>query len=75
MAGKAYENQVANVRPYIVALIAQQGRDFSTCELCGGHIPAGKFVVHHTRYEGATFQDLRIACQSCDKQPENRLLG
>lgn len=74
MAGCSTDNQIAHLRPYILYLMEREGRDFTTCELCGDDIEDGRFIIHHTRYEGATYYDLRIVCASCDKQPENRLL-
>lgn len=74
MAGKSVENQIANLRPYIIFLMQQEGRDFTKCELCGRSIPLGTHEIHHTKYDGATFRDLRIVCRSCNHLAENKLL-
>lgn len=58
-------------RKIIVALMEQHGRDFTQCELCPAKIPEGKFDIHHTKYEGATFWDLRIVCKKCNHAPQN----
>jgi 5-methylcytosine-specific restriction endonuclease McrA len=65
------DNQIQGLRPYILALMEDEGRDFNTCEYCGKHIPDNHFEIHHTRYEGATYYDLMIVCRSCNKIPEN----
>lgn len=64
-----------NLRPLIVSLMETQGRNFNICELCNAHIPKGNYNIHHTKYEGATYYDLRIVCRKCDKQPANRNLN
>jgi len=53
----------------------RDGRDFNQCELCPVYIPDGKYEIHHTKYEGATYYDLRIVCSSCNHKPENCLLS
>lgn len=55
-------------------ILKKQGRDFTKCEMCGNDIPEGKSQLHHTKYEGATMQDLMIVCQKCNLQPENKNL-
>jgi hypothetical protein len=74
MAGKSADNQISHLRPYILFLTQQQGRDFTQCELCPTTIPEGKYEIHHMKYEGATYYDLRIVCRSCNHKEENCLL-
>ena len=69
--GKAKYNMIENLRPYILYLMRQEGRDFTKCELCPATIPEGKYEIHHTKYEGATYYDLRIVCRRCNKAPIN----
>lgn len=68
-------NTLDNLYPYVIALMEQEGRDFFICELCDTDIPEGEFEIHHTKYEGATYYDLRIVCRRCNRLPENRLLA
>jgi hypothetical protein len=75
MAGKAKDNQIAHLRPYILFLMRQESRDFSRCELGGEAIPVGEYEIHHTKYDAATYYDLRIVCRSCNKKPENMMLA
>lgn len=75
MAGKSVENQLSHLRPYIIAMMEQEGRDFEQCELCPARIPPGKFQLHHTRYDGATYKDIKIVCRSCNQKAENKLLN
>lgn len=75
MAGLAKHNQIENLRPYILFLMEQEARDFTECELCGREIAADEFEIHHTRYEGATYYDLRIVCRSCNRKEENLFLS
>lgn len=72
---KSAENRLDNLREIIIALMRQEGRDFTTCELCGGDIPPGKYDIHHTKYDGATYNDLRIVCHTCNTAAENRYLN
>lgn len=75
MAGKSVEHWIP--RPLyniIIAMMKRDGRNFAKCELCPAAIPAGEFELHHTKYEGTTYFDLRIACSSCNHKPENCLL-
>jgi hypothetical protein len=74
MAGKSVENQLSHIRPYVVALMQREGRDFTKCELGGEDIPEGQYEIHHTKYDGATYYDLRIVCRKCNHAPENVLL-
>jgi hypothetical protein len=75
MAGKAKDNQIEHLRPYILFLMRQDGRNFTRCELDGRKIEEGKYEIHHTKYKGATYHDLRIVCRSCNKKPENMFLA
>lgn len=63
-----------HIRKYIVALAIRDGRDLGTCEMCGSSTN-DKPVFHHTKYEGATYYDLKIACTRCNTQKENQLLS
>lgn len=74
MAGKSADNQIEHLRPYILFLMEQEGRDFTECELCGDDIEGGQFEIHHTKYDGATYYDLRIVCKSCNRKAENLFL-
>lgn len=66
-------NNLDQLRPYIVALMQQQGRLDSShsavSELC--HEWATPYELHHTRYEGATYYDLLVVCRSCNRIEEN----
>lgn len=73
--GLSKDNQLGNLRVIIIALMAEQGRDFNRCELCDIHIPKGRFDIHHTKYTGATYHDLRIVCRRCNTSPLNRYLS
>lgn len=74
-SGKAKDNSLDSLRHVIINLMRQEGRDFTKCDLCGGDIPAGKFQLHHTKYDGATYKDLRIVCRACNLSPENQYLN
>lgn len=68
----SYENQFFPAfRALIVTMLKRDGRNFEQCELCPARIPKGKFNIHHTKYDGATYQDLRIVCGKCNHAPEN----
>jgi hypothetical protein len=75
MAGLAKHNQIESLRPYILFLMTRDGRDFTVCELCEDDIDEETFEIHHTRYDGATYYDLRIVCTSCNRKAENLLLN
>lgn len=76
MAGKSYENQFARqMRIIVTAKLKQDGRDFTQCELCPAKIPPGKHQLHHTKYDGATYVDIKIVCRSCNNKAENKLLN
>lgn len=66
-------NSGATLGPLIVQMFKSQGRDFKTCEICSKPIK-GKYVLHHTKYDGATIKDIRISCKSCDQKAENKNL-
>jgi hypothetical protein len=51
----------------------QERRDFSRCELGGEKIEDGQYEIHQTKYQGATYYDLRIVCRSCNKEARERL--
>lgn len=61
-------------RELIIAMMKRDGRNFAQCELCHAKIPKGKFQLHHTKYEGATYYDLRIVCGKCNLSKENCFL-
>jgi len=71
MAGNAAENQIEHLRPYILSLMKSHGRSLRRCELCKRRIPTGQYEIHHTKYEEATYYDLRIVCRKCNRAPEN----
>lgn len=72
--GNSFDNNLNYLRKYILALMIREGRDLTVCEVCGKPI-TGRMVIHHEKYEGATYYDLKIACQSCNTKPENQLLA
>lgn len=60
----------SEMRSYVLALMERDKRDFTTCEYC--YKPTnGKWEIHHTKYEGATYYDLMIVCRSCNRIGEN----
>ena len=63
-------NSLDNLYPYVLSLMQKEGRNFDICELCKQET-RGNFEIHHTKYNGATYYDLRIVCRSCNKKPEN----
>jgi ribosome-binding protein aMBF1 (putative translation factor) len=62
-----------NIVALIKSLMESEGRDFSVCELCGATDIKGE--IHHMKYDGATYYDLRIACRKCQMQPHNKGLA
>lgn len=62
---------LGQLRPYIIALMEYEGRDFSKCEYCSKYIPNNRYEIHHTKYDGATYYDLMIVCASCNRIPVN----
>ncbi len=77
MAGKSKQNHLGDQRGFkdlILSMMRNEGRDFTTCELCLQPIK-GKFSLHHMKYEGATYYDLKIACYPCNLKTENKLLN
>jgi len=65
------EHKLDQLRPYIVAIMQEQGRDFTVCGYKDCDIPEGEYEIHHTKYRGATFYDLIIVCRSCNRIAEN----
>lgn len=59
------------MKDYVVLLMEQDGRNFDKCEQCFINIPKGKYQIHHTKYEGATYYDLQIVCNNCNHKSEN----
>ena len=57
-------------REIILILMRNEGRNFDVCELCGGPTE-GKPDIHHEKYEGAKYEDLKIACKKCNHAPKN----
>ena len=55
-------------------ILKKQGRDFTKCEMCKKDMSEEKSQLHHTKYEGATMQDLMIVCAKCNTQTENKYL-
>ncbi len=70
----ALDNTTSYLKWIILAMMRRDGRDFSECELCGDPIPEGKYQLHHTKYEGATYYDLKIVDAKCNQAPENKHL-
>lgn len=62
-----------NLKVYIIAILEKQGRNFYICELCGNEYNK-KLGIHHKKYNGATINDVVIACQKCNTQPYNKNL-
>lgn len=65
------DNALKNMRLYVVALMEEQGRDFTVCEYCDDDITDGNYELHHTKYSGATYYDLMIVCRSCNRIDAN----
>jgi hypothetical protein len=65
------DNTTSYLRWIIIAMMKREGRNFRKCEVGGEAIPPGKFNIHHEKYEGATYRDLKIACAKCNHAPEN----
>ena len=63
-------HHLSQLRPYIIALMRQDKRNFRACELCAKPTK-GNYEIHHTKYEGATYKDLLIVCRSCNRIGEN----
>lgn len=64
-------HHLRNLKKYAIALLKKQGRisKDTKCELCG--VVTTNYEIHHTKYEGATFQDLLVVCRSCNRLKEN----
>lgn len=76
LRGKSTEHRLAPgaFRDAVIFTLKQQGREFDKCEWCGEPFKDGKYQLHHTKYEGATIDDLMIVCQPCNLIPQNRFL-
>ncbi len=59
---------------YVIEIFKRQGRSFLKCEECGKELN-GKFTLHHTKYEGATINDIEIVCNKCNTQSYNKGLA
>ena len=57
------------LRPHIMECFKRMGKKMDECELCG--ITGVKLDIHHTKYDGATVYDLKLACRSCNLIKEN----
>jgi hypothetical protein len=73
--GRSEAFGITSIKPYVISLMEKEGRDFHICEDCGDFIPDGEFILHHAKYEGATYKDLKILCRTCNVQPHNRGLS
>lgn len=71
-------DQLGGLEVYIIPILKSRGRKFNKCEECGKKLPKklsnGKrgFELHHTKYEGATINDLMIVCHGCNALTKNR---
>lgn len=68
-------NALGDLRDVVVAMMKREGRDFTHCEVGDHSIANGKYDIHHTKYKGATYYDLQIACRKCNTAQENRFLS
>jgi hypothetical protein len=69
------ENQIStSFMPYVVECLRRLGKDPFWCECCEEK-QAKRCIVHHTRYEGATIDDMAYVCSSCNNSRENRGLS
>ena len=57
------------------AMMKREGRSFQYCEVGKHPIEGKKGDIHHEKYEGATYRDLKIACRKCNNAPENKGLA
>jgi len=73
MAGKSKDSQLWMLRDIILAMMKREGRSVRWCEV-SSHPIKGKFSLHHERYEGDTYQDLKISCYPCNLKAENKFL-
>lgn len=66
---------------YIIPLLKARGRKFDKCEEClvklPKKLPNGRrgFELHHTKYDGATIDDLMVVCLSCNRLSKNKGLA
>jgi hypothetical protein len=76
LQGKSKDYSIGSgpFRDIVIYTLKRMGRDFTKCEWCGKPLKDGKFQLHHTKYEGATVDDLMIICQQCNLIPQNRFL-
>lgn len=52
-------------------LTKARGDDPHTCAICGVHSDK-ELTIHHTKYQGATIEDLVFACWNCQMHPVNK---
>lgn len=71
---KEYAIGAGAFRDIVVHTLKLMGRRFDRCEWCDKKLKDGKWQLHHTKYEGATIDDLMIVCQQCNLIPANRFL-
>jgi AraC-like DNA-binding protein len=72
--GNSADHALKQIRHIVVGILQSQGRNFTRCEICGESIPEGKFDLHHTKYDGATLDDLQIVCRACNLSRINMFL-
>jgi 5-methylcytosine-specific restriction endonuclease McrA len=65
---------VKEYRSVIEQILMARGLDPFTCTLCRKPTHQ-KCDIHHTKYQGATINDLVFACRKCNTQQENRGLA
>lgn len=71
MKPNSHTHHLGQMRKYVLALMDRDKRDFTRCEYCSKDIVDGRWELHHTRYEGATYKDMMIVCRSCNRLAEN----
>lgn len=57
---------------YIWSIFKQQGKDLNKCEQCGVKVIGRRRQLHHTKYDGATINDIQIVCSKCNMKLENK---
>lgn len=58
------------IHDILTQLMEQKGLNPKVCGLCG--LPQFKKCdIHHTKYEGATLDDLMFVCRKCNTAPRN----
>jgi hypothetical protein len=72
---RADQDFVSLYRPLLVPLMEEQGKNELICGLCGFTDGKKKMTIHHTKYNGATINDLVFACWRCQHKPDNHGLA